>query len=65
MVEKWWRGERKTKEIERAKDEENQCLFVDDWSCPIKGRDFPLEVCNTCINAREVRKTIEIWERNE
>ncbi len=28
------------------------CFFVDEWECPFEGDEIPLEVCNTCIRAR-------------
>lgn len=29
-----------------------ECLFIGDWGCPVEG-DVPLDVCKTCVRARE------------
>jgi len=30
------------------------CMFVDEWDCPVTYDEFPLEVCKICTKARSV-----------
>ena len=33
-----------------------KCMFVDDWDCPVKRNEFPLEICKICVKARSIHE---------
>jgi len=45
--------------MERRRDPDTvtdyPCLYVSEWTCPIHVTDIPLEVCQTCIQARRLK----------
>jgi len=56
----WRRGEEEQSQVQQQKPTEEKpedvegspCIFVEGWVCRIKAQTIPLEVCQTCINAR-------------
>jgi len=43
----------------------SECVFGTDWKCNIEGEEIPLEVCQTCIEAKSTASREKVKKKSE